>query len=559
MSRLAALMFDAAERSFVLELAAGGDMPTVAGLLDSGTLVPLRGPVEYRAEAACTEFVTGQSSVEARYWSTVTFDPATYTCGSVGSARRRPFYDVGDRGPVVVFDVPHSVLHDGLVGVQVVGWGGHDARFQHPRASLPSDLVDEIDRRFGVDPVAAVEYQGSWHQEHYIQRLGDAAVAAAARRADIAIWLLERVPDWQLFLMGFSEAHTAGHNFSQGLDPEHLLGSHPTAPIARARFVDVYRAIDAAVARVAAAMPAGTTMAVMSPKGMQPNHADVASSLLLPELLYRFAFNRSLVHEPNQRAWRRRGQPAIWPDPSGSSGARTKKLRAEGQLGRLKRRYHLVAPTGLVNLGRDLRRRGGGRTGQPTVAPRLNPDGTVPVLAGTLDWSPTCWYRRSWPTMPWFGIPSFSDGHIRLNLEGRERDGIVALADYERVCDELEARLRQAVDARHGRPIIDQVLRMRADDPTAVDGPGADLIVTWAQSTDALVHPDAGIVGPFAFPRSGSHTEHGFLIVAGPDVPHATLPERSMLDVPPTLLRLLEWPIGSGLTGSPIDMALVGH
>lgn len=552
-------MFDAAERSFVLELAAGGDMPTIAGMLDTGTLVPLRGSVEYRAEYACTEFVTGQSAAETRYWSTVTFDPTTYACGTVGSARRRPFYDVGSGGPVVLFDVPHSMLHEGLSGVQVVGWGGHDARFQHPRASLPADLLGEIDRRFGVDPLAAVEYQGSWHQEPYLHRLADAAIAAAARRADIAIWLLGRVPDWQLFLMGFSEAHTAGHNLSHGLDPHHLLGSHPTAAMARARFVEVYRAIDAAAGRIKAEVPSGTVMAVMSPKGMHPNLADVASSLLLPELLHRFAFHWPLVHEPNQRSWQRRGRPPVWPDPATSIGARTHKLRAEGPLGRLKRRYHLLAPTALVHLGRDLRRRGGGRVGQPTAAPRLAPDGTVPVLAGTMDWSPTSWYRRSWPAMPWFAIPSFSDGHIRLNLRGRERDGITALDDYERVCDDLEVRLRQAVDPRHGRPIVDQVLRVRSDDPMAADGPGADLVVTWAQSIDALVHPAAGIVGPFAFPRSGSHTVHGFLIVAGPDVPHATLPERSTLDVPPTLLQLLQWPIGSRLTGSPIDMALVGH
>jgi predicted AlkP superfamily phosphohydrolase/phosphomutase len=154
--------------------------------------------------------------------------------------------------------------------------------------------------------------------------------------------------------------------------------------------------------------------------------------------------------------------------------------------------------------------------------------------------------------MPWFVLPTYSDGHIRLNVAGRERDGVIAVDDYDRQCDELESWLRAATDPRSGEPVVDEVLRLRAEAPLAADGPGADLVVTWRAPVDALVHPQTGCIGPFAFPRSGSHTVAGFLIATGGGVPHATLAEHDMLDVPPTLLTLLGWPVPPRVTGEPI-------
>ena len=88
---------------------------------------------------------------------------------------------------------------------------------------------------------------------------------------------------------------------------------------------------------------------------------------------------------------------------------------------------------------------------------------------------------------------------------------------------------------------------MRADDPLDPEGPGADLVVTWHGPLDALVHPDTGVIGPLAFPRSGSHTPNGFLLAAGAGIPRATLDERPGVDVAPTLLSLVGAPIPSHL------------
>lgn len=155
--------------------------------------------------------------------------------------------------------------------------------------------------------------------------------------------------------------------------------------------------------------------------------------------------------------------------------------------------------------------------------------------------------------MRWFALPSFSDGHVRLNIRDRERDGVIDLADYRSTCDELEASLRLATDPRSGQPLVDEVIRLRDSDPMARDGPGADLVVTWRLPADSLEHPECSIVGPFAFPRSGSHTENGFMVVSGPGIACSTLEERPAIDVPPTVLELLGWPLPPDLGGTAVS------
>ena len=69
---------------------------------------------------------------------------------------------------------------------------------------------------------------------------------------------------------------------------------------------------------------------------------------------------------------------------------------------------------------------------------------------------------------------------------------------------------------------------------------------------DSLAHPTCGVVGPFAFPRSGSHTENGFLAVHGPGIAHRALDLHDSVDVAATLLELLGWAIPPTVTGVPI-------
>src|SRR5262245_4608566 len=168
MQRLAAVVLDAVEWPMVDQLIADGTLPVLARLRDTSAVAMTHAPRAYVTESTCTSLITGRDPASNRHWSTIAFDPDSYATRTVGSAVRDPFYAALDREvTVVTFDVPHTVLTDSVDGAQVVGWGGHDAQFQHTRSSLPPSLLGEIDRRFGRDPAGDVEYTGDWHQPEY--------------------------------------------------------------------------------------------------------------------------------------------------------------------------------------------------------------------------------------------------------------------------------------------------------------------------------------------------------------------------------------------------------
>jgi hypothetical protein len=169
---------------------------------------------------------------------------------------------------------------------------------------------------------------------------------------------------------------------------------------------------------------------------------------------------------------------------------------------------------------------------------------------------PAVWFQRLWPRMKAFALPSTAEGHVRINLQDREPEGIVPPSAYDGLCDEIIRMLKRVTDARTGAPLVKEVLRTRSSaadrDPRL---PDPDLVVLWRQEAPADVadSPDLGRVGPVPFFRSGGHSEEGFLLVRGPGVePGSSLPPGRLVDVGPTILRLMDAPIPGRLAGKPL-------
>ena len=158
-----------------------------------------------------------------------------------------------------------------------------------------------------------------------------------------------------------------------------------------------------------------------------------------------------------------------------------------------------------------------------------------------LGYQPPMWYSPSWPEMKAFALPSFSEGYVRLNVRGRERDGVIEPADYSRVCDEIETLLDRCAthdrfaDAAQGAAFP----RIRPRDGSEAAGP--DLLVLWTPEPADVVDTPFGRIGPLPFNRSGSHVERGFLLAGGGGIPvAASLADPQAIDLAPTILSLLD-------------------
>lgn len=557
MGRVAAIGLDAAEWSLVQRFMHDGTMPALARVAERSRRFDLENVVPYRSELPWTQFVTGRSAASNRYWSTVAFDPERYETFCVGAHPERPFWALDDV-EVIAFDVPHSTIHPDVRGSQVTAWGAHSA--QYPRAARPQGLLREIDERFGVHPALDNDYDGTWYQPRFLDALGEALLAGARTRVDAAEWLMERQPQWRLLVTVLSESHSGGHHFWHGVDPSHPLHGAHTAERAASWLRQVYRALDDGVGRLAARLAPDDHLVVFSVHGMQANFNDVPSLALLPELAHRLHFGEELLTSPRVDAerWIAAGCPPVQPPARLNWRQEVGRGWATTPAERRARSRRAAVPDRLVDVARGVQR---ALTGKPDVTWDLNRahedecDLSPEEMAArrtSLAWQLPHRYRPWWPQMRWFVLPTFSDAHVRINLAGREAEGVVPPEDYEAACDEVEAAVRACRDPRTGRPVVEEVVRLRQGAEMDPDGPDCDLVVIWSEAVDALEHPEVGVVGPLPFQRTGEHSANGWAYLHGPGIDPGEGGTRSAFDVTPTIVSLLGCPLDDGFEGRPL-------
>jgi len=151
-----------------------------------------------------------------------------------------------------------------------------------------------------------------------------------------------------------------------------------------------------------------------------------------------------------------------------------------------------------------------------------------------------------------FALPSFLDGRIRINLRGRERDGIVELSQYEEICRSLETLLVECRDPRTGEAAVAEIVRPWTANPLTLPGSESDLLVVWRDVAAAIEHPRLGLIGPVPIRRTGGHTRHGIAYLAASDLEPGDRGVRASCDVAPTIAQLLGIEPANRLTGKSL-------
>lgn len=355
-----------------------------------------------------------------------------------------------------------------------------------PPGTHPAGLAGRIEARFGPAPF--------FEEVHHRLGLGrlleerDALIEATDRAAGLAAHLLESEP-WELGIVCFSATHRAGHKLWSEAG-----STGAGTPEERAAFGgalrDVYAAADRAVGRLLELVGPDTTVIAFALHGMGPNGSLVD---LLPEMVDAVLSEGDAAARTSWLEQVRDSVPLAWRDE-------------------VKRRL------------------------PPPVQDRLS----AFWRTARLDWSRT----RA------FCLAADLHGYIRINLRGREAEGIVEPgAEYDGLCRELAEGLLSFVDVRTGEPVVKRVLRR---DEIYPRGRRADylpdLTVVWddrpAAERDEIRSERFGSVRwptPGAYPdgRSGNHRSEGFAVARGRGFGQGSLRGATMLDLAPTALDLL--------------------
>lgn len=153
--------------------------------------------------------------------------------------------------------------------------------------------------------------------------------------------------------------------------------------------------------------------------------------------------------------------------------------------------------------------------------------------------------------------------------------GVRVVAEDDRKSEIIPALvedLRELRDPATGEKVLDSVFTReeRYSDGNVEKAP--DIFFTLANQytiSDLIVPPELGLrnlvqstgdlpvtTERLGYQHSGEHARNGILLMDGPNVLEDTVSERSLLDVLPTLLHAMEYPIPDDLDGSIIKEAL---
>ena len=391
-------------------------------------------------------------------------------------------------------------------GTQIVEWGTW-SWFWEPTI-LPASVKKEMQKKFGPYPAEDHSKVGmtpppDYHGFH--QRL----LAGVAKKTQVIKWLMAK-EEWDFFLVVFGESHPAGHYFWHFHDPSYIAHPKEGAGLLQSALRDVYVALDTAVGDILQGVDDNTTVFLVSGDGMGPNYS---GSHLLSDLLTRM---KLLNNTPGG-------------DSSAAVGSQQEARPAQRAKADVLSTIRQMIPKRV----------------RFAISRMLLPRHVNEKLS--LRWKTA---GIAWEHTRAFLIENANEGYIRINLKGREPQGIVEPgAEYKALCEELYQTVKDMINPANGQRAALTVYK--TDD--IYQGPCRshmpDIIINWhdaAQITTALLTQKYGLVrsnapGYAMTPYyTGNHRPNAFTFAIGPDMPpQAVCADASILDLAPTILTSL--------------------
>ncbi|MBM3473911.1 MAG: hypothetical protein FJX75_11630 [Armatimonadetes bacterium] len=421
---------------------------------------------------------------------------------------RLPFWAwfEGDDERAVVVDVPKMAPLANMNGLQVVEWGSADHYWEY--ATSPTQAAAVLLREYGEHPLLteAPAPLTAGQRLRLKQRLLDGV--AMKHRLNLGLLARHRP---RVFVSVFAETHLAAHYFWRFMDANHP--HHEPDPAMQTVLRDVYAAVDRFLGELIERDGGRSNLLIISGHGACADHSPYDA---LPALLYCMGMTV---------------RPA-----SGQAEGQRDALRRPGSL---RRALKQAIP---ARLRRMLTRR--------MVPAAVREQTALRNAVRDIDFEAS----RA------FCLPTDLQGYIRLNLEDREPTGTVREADYDEVCQEIEAEVLALEEAETGRKVVDRVVRTR----DAYRGGDhleqlPDVCVVWANDRplSGIRSPRYGLLpaGRRLPERSGGHRPEGFFFATGPTFDPAQTGLRAhVLDLAPTVLRLLAKPIPEDFDGHPLPV-----
>lgn len=426
---------------------------------------------------------------------------------------RLPFWkQLSESGrKIFTLDVPETRTY-GLNGVELVGWGLEYEAWH--AESTPAGLIDEIKRKYGKHPLEGW-YQTRPKSVEEWKWIVDSVLSATKTRTRIVMDMLQS-QHFDFALPVYAETHFAGHLFWHFTDPNHFDYDPKLVEELGNPILECYKLCDQALGEFRAAFPKATFLA-FSNTGMGPNYSARH-------------FVGEIIEKLQLRA------------KTGTSGTRGAKSLVRyfvpaGDVFGVERFEKIF---GTANINRM----------KKVIPVKIWDTWTRRFLAAGNDWKDSLA----------FDIPGDNTGTLRVNLKGREPNGLVEPGDeYEKLLARIADELMKLVDLDTNEPAVQEVVRVREKyrgDENVEDLP--DLLIRWKPGAlmKRMHSPTIGTIERDHLPdkRTGAHTDYGFFAAIGPGIMKSDKPlaPAENWDVAATVLSMFGEPLSDDLDGEPM-------
>jgi predicted AlkP superfamily phosphohydrolase/phosphomutase len=493
---------DAACDDVLDPLFAAGELPHLESVFEDGATGPLESQIPPWTASAWPSLYTGANPGKHGVFDFLRFDGYDWDIVNATDVRRRTFWEYADEAGLtsVVVNAPVTSPPPEIDGAVVPGYLASEDPDCHP-----DGVLDEIRDEIGDYRVYA--------RRETDERAGEEKFAdyleLTRMRGEAVRYLASRF-DPEFGFVQFQKTDAVFHDF----------------PGDREKVRAVYREVDEQVGAII--------------EECDPDAVVVASDHGMGEYDgYEFRVNQFLreagVVETTTEG---QGVPS-WFQIKDEQLTRGEGDDGEGATGHpvLKRLAGLATEFGLTyQRGKAVLE----RLGLAAVVGRHVPVGAVFAASDAVDFARSRAYLRS---------PS--ELGIRLNVEGRDPDGVVPADEYERVREEVISLLSN-VTTPDGRPVFEEVVPREE----YIRGPYADEAVDVLAIPDDFEHSLSALVGDqFGDPEPWNHKRYGVVAAAGEGVdPDGDLSDAHLFDVAPTVLATLGLPPDAEMDGDALPV-----
>jgi predicted AlkP superfamily phosphohydrolase/phosphomutase len=503
--KVLAIALDAAEPYLIEKWINDGTLKNLATLRSKGTYGRLNSSAEWLAGSPWPTFYTGTLPGKHGFYHYLQWksDKMDYQRPGPEWINAIPFWrQLGDDSKVIAVDVPLTFPPVPFNGIEISGWASHDRIY--PTSSFPKEKLDWVIKNFGKPPIDTEV--GGLLEIGDVLKIKDELILANQKEVKLITSLIKN-EEWDLCICCLTSTHRAGHKF---WDITNVKGdfSNEQKVQFKSSLKEVYQSCDDAIGEILYSIDNDTTVLIFSLHGMGTNIT--LADKMLPKMISNILNGENKINKKENKNFVKKIRDTI-------------PLETRAKLRKL-------------------------------LPFQIQDKMTAYWRMGTIDWNKT----------KVFNLLADLQGYIRINLKGREKEGIVEDEEYDQLCSQIINGLNTFKDLETSEQVIESVMRK---DEIFYKGKGfnnlPDLLVKWkdkpAASYGKIVSSEFGELewpSPGLNPggRSGNHRPEGFLLATGENIKNnSDFGKKHIVDLAPTILHLLGVPIPENYDGKVLN------